>query len=57
LIYKLADLMNQKFKIADWTVDSNQCLLVKGPQNLKLEPKAVALLVVLAEANDELVSR
>jgi len=49
--------MTKKFQIADWTVDPQQCLLVKTSANNRLEPKAMALLVVLAEAEGELVSR
>ncbi|PHS19501.1 MAG: hypothetical protein COA86_04255 [Kangiella sp.] len=49
--------MTLKFQIADWTVDPQQCLLVKTSANNRLEPKAMALLVVLAEAEGELVSR
>ena len=49
--------MATKFQIADWTVDPQQCLLVKTAVNNRLEPKAMALLVVLAEAEGELVSR
>lgn len=49
--------MNRKFEISGWTVDPYQCLLIRKPENLKLEPKTMALLVVLAEAEGELVSR
>ena len=49
--------MGLKFQIADWTVDPTQCLLVKTAANNRLEPKAMSLLVVLAEAEGELVSR
>jgi len=49
--------MALKFQIADWTVDPQQCLLVKTSANNRLEPKAMALLVVLAKAEGELVSR
>lgn len=49
--------MNKKFEISGWVVDPNKCLLVRSAENLKLEPKAMALLVVLAKSEGELVSR
>lgn len=49
--------MNQKFELSDWVIDPKQCLLLHGAENIKLEPKAMALLVVLAKSEGELVSR
>ncbi len=49
--------MSKKFKIADWNVDPTQCLMLKPEVQVKLEPKAMALLVALADANGELVPR
>ena len=49
--------MKNKFKINNWIVDPEQCLLVCSPKNYRLEPKAMSLLVILAKAEGELVSR
>ncbi len=49
--------MNKEFTIGNWRVDPTQCLLISDLQTKTLEPKAMDLLLVLAEANGELVSR
>jgi len=49
--------MNKEFSVGSWQVDPKQCLLIGEQQEKSLEPKAMSLLLVLAEANGELVSR
>ncbi len=49
--------MDNEFTIGNWQVDRKQCLLISDQQKKTLEPQAMTLLFVLAEANGELVSR
>ena len=49
--------MQSNFKILHFTVKPTQCVLSGENGDQMLEPKAMALLVELAKANNELVSR
>ena len=49
--------MDNNFKLADWLVEPNLGTISNSQASIKLEPKAMTLLVILAEANGELVSR
>jgi len=45
------------FRVADWRVDPAALRIVKDSQTVKLEPKAMALLVYLASRPNQVVSR
>ena len=49
--------MDKSFKLADWLVQPELGIISNSQESINLEPKAMALLVVLAKANGELVSR
>jgi len=49
--------MENLFKLANWLVNPKLCVISNAQETINLEPKAMTLLVVLAEAEGELVSR
>lgn len=49
--------MTEKFTLGDWLVDPNENTLTNELKTISIEPKAMALLCMLCEANGEVVSR
>ncbi len=49
--------MAADFYMGKWQVFPDDCQVSDGKQRIKLEPKAMDLLVVLAKADGQLVSR
>ncbi len=47
----------QRFRIADWTVDSTANRITRGDEVVKLDPKVVEVLVCLADHPGEVVTR
>ncbi|HMB72634.1 MAG TPA: winged helix-turn-helix domain-containing protein [Gammaproteobacteria bacterium] len=57
------DAASGRFRVADWAVDPQRCLISRGDESVKLEPKVMDLLVYLASspgrvhARDELLEQ
>jgi DNA-binding winged helix-turn-helix (wHTH) protein len=49
--------VEKRFQIAGWVFEPSQCQLSCGAENIRLEPKVMSLLVVLTQAEGQLVSR
>ncbi|MDJ0652647.1 MAG: winged helix-turn-helix domain-containing protein [Xanthomonadales bacterium] len=45
------------FRLGDWTVRPQRCCLERGDQQVRVKPKSMTVLVVLAGARGEVVSR
>ena len=49
--------MKQEFKLGKWLISVAEGTISHGEEFHRLEPKALSVLVVLAQANGEVVSR
>jgi TolB-like protein/DNA-binding winged helix-turn-helix (wHTH) protein/Tfp pilus assembly protein PilF len=49
--------MDNKLQVGKWTVSPHLCEITDGENTIHLEPKSMELLVLLASANGDLVSR